>query len=466
MRLKIGWPAKNPVHNVDVQTQFDAGASEPDRVARNFLSALDAGPLAIAVSGGSDSLGVLELLHRHNHEQRTLICLTVDHQLRASSADEARFVHAFCAERGILHQTLMWQGAKPKTGLQKKAREARYELLADACDAIGAIGLVTGHTLDDQFETIAMRRERKPTGTFISEMQPSQLGMSGMAPATLFDGRMWLLRPFLTVRRSQLRNMLGQNGLTWIDDPSNSDRRFERVRVRQSGDVGFNLDVIRTAQADRIELSNAAAKYIHHYCQFDHDLGARFEISQEYDDNVQVRALAAIIDVIGGRRRLISSRQMASLREFLAPSNSQINVGQSHSRINLGRALLTRKGKTISVNREERGFERVDLAPQSSVVWDGRFLIRNLDPVDDVSITYDETLGNGAPCFWKAGCAAPVSLENIETHQSIDVTRYVNRFDNVLLSFDLKLANSLSQAIRNKSFKTPPMPVSVQLGCG
>ena len=177
----------------------------------------------IALSGGSDSTALLSLardvLSAETGSGR-LVAATVDHGLRAESAAEARRCADLCGSLGIAHVILRWDGDKPATGVQTAARAARYRLLAG--EAAGGI-VLTGHTLDDQLETVAMRRARGPGR-----------GLSGIAPATLFEGGTWFVRPLLALRRGALRDHLAAAGLGWIEDPSNRDRRFERVRVRES----------------------------------------------------------------------------------------------------------------------------------------------------------------------------------------------------------------------------------------
>ena len=82
---------------------------------------------------------------------------TVDHGLRAESADEARAVAELCERLGVPHRILDWRGAKPKSRIQERAREARYALLGECADAIGADVVVTAHHLDDQAETALLR---------------------------------------------------------------------------------------------------------------------------------------------------------------------------------------------------------------------------------------------------------------------------------------------------------------------
>ena len=92
-----------------------------------------------------------------------------------------------------------WQGEKPATGLQAAAREARYALLADAAEEMGAQCIVTAHTADDQAETVTMRQSRS---------QADAPGLAGMADGVLVDRRVWVLRPFLGLRRADIRDYL------------------------------------------------------------------------------------------------------------------------------------------------------------------------------------------------------------------------------------------------------------------
>ena len=89
-----------------------------------------------------------------------MIAVTVDHGLRPESAKEANAVKRQARELGVVHRTLRWTGAKPKTGLQEAAREARYRLLSGEAARSGARMVLTAHTLDDQAETMLLRLSR------------------------------------------------------------------------------------------------------------------------------------------------------------------------------------------------------------------------------------------------------------------------------------------------------------------
>ncbi|MCI4662570.1 MAG: tRNA lysidine(34) synthetase TilS [Neomegalonema sp.] len=182
--------------------------------------------IAIAVSGGGDSMALLRLMHRWAAgKPHRLLALTVDHGLRPESSEEARQVGTWCAALGIEHRILHWKGDKPSANLQARAREARLTLLREACESADAGRLMLAHTLEDQAETFLLNLAR---GSGVD-------GLSAMAPVSregLRDGL--ILRPLLSQRRSDLRASLRAIGQDWFEDPSNRDPRFDRVRLREA----------------------------------------------------------------------------------------------------------------------------------------------------------------------------------------------------------------------------------------
>lgn len=194
------------------------------------LGPLPAAPVvAVAVSGGADSLALTLLADRWTRARRIgLLALTVDHRLRPGASAEAARVHAMVSRRGIPHQVLVWQRDEPAgsgqtiaTGIQAKARTARYRLLQDAARIAGAIVLLVGHTADDQAETVAMRARRQSDG----------VGLAGMAAIHPLD-HVLVCRPLLWCSRARTAVTVRAFGLHPVEDPSNTDRRFERVRTR------------------------------------------------------------------------------------------------------------------------------------------------------------------------------------------------------------------------------------------
>jgi len=186
--------------------------------------------LVLAVSGGSDSTALLVMAARWAKQLKKrrpkLLAVTINHGLRAESAREAAAVKRLARQLGVPHRTLSWRGNKPKTGLQETARLARYVLLAQAALREGYEHVLTAHTLDDQAETVLFRLAR---GSGVT-------GLAGMAYASPLpagrQGTIFLVRPLLHVAKSRLIATLKVAGVGHNDDPSNSDPRFTRTRLR------------------------------------------------------------------------------------------------------------------------------------------------------------------------------------------------------------------------------------------
>ncbi|MEO1136044.1 MAG: tRNA lysidine(34) synthetase TilS [Pseudomonadota bacterium] len=183
--------------------------------------------VALAVSGGRDSMALLHLcVAQAKHVGVTLVALSVDHGLRDDAAREAAFVADTAARLGVPHQILVWDGEAPASGVQAAARNARYRLLIEAAQATGCEALLTAHTADDQAETLFMRLTRGAGVTGLAGMRPEAMIAAGAGDP------LRLLRPMLGFSRAAVTSYLNKAGQDFIDDPSNNDPHFERVRVR------------------------------------------------------------------------------------------------------------------------------------------------------------------------------------------------------------------------------------------
>jgi tRNA(Ile)-lysidine synthase len=178
--------------------------------------------LAVAVSGGADSLALLHALRVLAGPRRwRLAVLTVDHGLRPGSAADAAFVADHAKALGLPARVLPLDAADTgrhrRAGPEGAARAARYEALWPAADKLGCRWLATGHTLDDQAETVLLQLLRGA-------------GPDGLAAMAVRAGR--LLRPLLGVRRSETRACCAAIGLAWREDPTNAADGPLRNRVR------------------------------------------------------------------------------------------------------------------------------------------------------------------------------------------------------------------------------------------
>ncbi|WP_171125715.1 MULTISPECIES: tRNA lysidine(34) synthetase TilS [unclassified Ruegeria] len=211
--------------------------------------------LGIAVSGGGDSVALLHLLKDiAGQKQVALFVATVDHGLRPESATEADWVAQQAISLGVPHETLIWNNWDGRGNLQDRARQERYGLLADWArrNDLGAIAL--GHTADDQAETILMRLGRAAGVT----------GLSGMADS-IKRNRVTFLRPMLGVTRLQLRDYLTEIGVDWIEDPSNHDMRFDRIKARDAlkslGGLGISAQSLTRVAQNLARADEALALY-------------------------------------------------------------------------------------------------------------------------------------------------------------------------------------------------------------
>lgn len=149
--------------------------------------------------------------------------VTVDHGLRPEAADEALFVADFCATQGIPHSALHWHRPEGAGNLMDQARRARARLIADWARGRGIGHVALGHTADDQAESFLMNLGRAA----------GLDGLSAMRQCWKDQGIRWV-RPLLGHSRAALRDYLRVQGIGWIDDPSNENPRFTRVKARRA----------------------------------------------------------------------------------------------------------------------------------------------------------------------------------------------------------------------------------------
>jgi tRNA(Ile)-lysidine synthase len=204
-------------------------APPPDLVSRfrldfEAVAGADSGPIGIAVSGGPDSLALL-LLADAAFPGRAQAA-TVDHGLRPESAAEAEAVARLCGEIGVPHRTLAARVEASGQGLQAAARTARYSALAGWMEGARLGLLLTAHHCDDQAETLLMRLNR---GSGVAGLA----GVRALGAVPGSGGRLRLCRPLLGWRRRELQALVAEAGVEAALDPSNSDDRFDRARLRR-----------------------------------------------------------------------------------------------------------------------------------------------------------------------------------------------------------------------------------------
>jgi tRNA(Ile)-lysidine synthase len=407
--------------------------------------------VAVAVSGGSDSTAALLLLHEHLREigaSTHIIVLTVDHALRPGSRHEALQVAEFCARLGLTHRILTWSGDKPETGRLAAAREARHDLLAAAAGEAGADIVVTGHTLDDQIETVAMRRARG-----------SGIGLAGMAPVTLFEGGTWIARPLLTARRQALRAVLHDRGIGWIDDPTNTDLRYERPRIRAAVELQATTDdrgaadAIAAAGEERSQLCGAAAELVATHAR--RPIPGLIHLApaflDEGDEASRVHALRSLLAVAGGTTHLPDEDRSIDLLEHLT---------RGPCRTTLSRALVASRRDGVWMCRETRDLPEPTLAVDG-MIWDGRFRVRRASGSCAATIQAsgpsDASLeADGPDAPRDLARAAAAAIPRLEGNPGTSVTPVAAPWARYLPGFDLPLAGAVSRLIGAAAIPSAP----------
>ena len=206
-------------------------------------------PAAVAVSGGGDSLALMHLLAgwaKANGQAKPVV-LVVDHALRDGSAAEAKKAAAAARKAGLPVHILTRKGVAPKSGIEALARDARYSLMGYWLKRRRIAHLYVGHTLDDQAETFLLRLGR---GSGLDGLS----AMRAVAPFPVpgFED-LNLVRPLLSIGRTNLRSYLKARRQDWLEDPMNSETRFARSRIRAL------LPVLEAAGLSPSRIADAAA---------------------------------------------------------------------------------------------------------------------------------------------------------------------------------------------------------------
>lgn len=352
--------------------QPDPSFSDQD-LQQIFGFAADAPHIALAVSGGSDSTALMVLAAQWlklAEKPPKVTVLTVDHGLRPESAEEARAVSTWARELGFEAHMLQWEGRKPASGIQAAAREVRYRLMSKWCRDNDVKLLVTAHTIEDQAETVMMRLAR---GTGIE-------GLGGIVEQRELDGLI-LARPLLGVSRDRLRALLVSEGQPWIDDPSNENPAFERIRLRQALstlashglDAAAFAETARRARRASDAISWAATEFLeaHHRSHPEGYGEVDLHPFLKRPKEIRIRILAALISFYGPGRKaeLAELERLASWFSTDGPPGKRATLG--------GCQIAVRKG-TFLLGREPGRIDEapMPLEPGKPVIWDGRFEIR------------------------------------------------------------------------------------------
>lgn len=337
--------------------------------------------LAVAVSGGADSMALALLADRWARARRgRIVALTVDHGLRAESGAEAHTVGRWLKAKRIAHATLAWRRTSDDVttaNLQAWARAARYRLMSDWCVEHGVLHLLLAHHRDDQAETLLLRLGR---GSGVD-------GLAAMAPVREMYG-IRLLRPLLGFSHAQLEATLRRPGQPWIEDPSNTNVRFARVRLRALAaalaDEGLTSERLAATAArlrsarEALEhgtaafLATAATPFAEGYVTL-----SRAAL-RDAPNEIAARAVARLVSAVGGLayapRRIRCERLLAAL--LASPRGPRVGASDAVLATLGGVLVVANATDALLFVREPSAVAKpIAVSGPGSYTWDGRFRI-------------------------------------------------------------------------------------------
>lgn len=337
------------------------------QVGQRLDARLDAGPgapLAVALSGGGDSLALTLLAAEWaRRRDRPLLVLTVDHGLNPASVAWTRACADTAGRIGAQFRALQWRGPHPSSGLPAAARRARHALLAEAARTAGARVILMGHTADDVAEAARMRRSGSTTPS-PREWSPSPAWPEGRG--------IFLLRPLLEARREALRAWLAARGETWIDDPANADPRFARSRARAGLAMAGDPDTPHPEPAGEGGLLAAQVR------QRDFGLALDRAAFRRADLPEALRVAGAACLAAAGTSRPPRAAALRALRDQLTGDNAvQVSLAGAEVLVRDGQILWGRTAGEMA----RSGARDLVLAAGETGVFDGRFEVDADGPV-------------------------------------------------------------------------------------
>ena len=329
--------------------------------------------VAVSFSGGSDSLALVILMNNWIKKHKGILTLIYfDHKLRKESYLETQYAKEISKKFKIDHKILTWYEKKPKTSIMQKAREIRYEKIINFCKQNNIITVMTAHHLDDSLETYLMKKKRNSI----------TLNLSGI-PSKNTQDQVQILRPFINLKKSRLVQTCEKNKYKWLEDPSNKNENFERVKVRNiigglSKYKRFKLySELKINSLENKMFEIKLAKFFIKNLEFD-EFG-KFSINkkkfQHQNKMFQIEILKRVLVTCSGS---IYSPRSKSIQLFLDKYLKLENI-----KFSIHSCIIECFFDKIHIFREYIKIKKLNpdkliIQKNKSVIWDNRFLIKSV----------------------------------------------------------------------------------------
>ncbi len=358
-------------------------------------------PVAVAYSGGGDSTALLHLVIQwaKDRQQGKVHALIVDHGLQKGSHLTAKRALRQARALGAQGQILTWAGTKPKTAVQEQARLARYDLLGQACRALGATHCLLGHTQSDQVETVFMRLDAGSGWRGLAAMPPW-----ANAPLWPMLHGVNIVRPLLSHTRADIMAYYQTHALDYIDDPANADLAYGRVRARQylaeNPDLARRLLAVQRAARRRLEAEQIA---VHDFLREHATVlpwgGIALNVQSTHAiDTTSVQALRRVIQVASGSALMPDTEKTrALLTDILSGGFRGKTLGGAMVKTNRNTLVIGRDPGAVLGRGKQAGILPVPIKAGQQTVWDGRYLIRADQDGDIMPLGEDAIVSPDSP---------------------------------------------------------------------
>ncbi len=331
--------------------------------------------IALGVSGGSDSLALMLIVARwvsKIDKAPQVIVYSIDHKLRPNSDKEVAFVIAQAKKLGLKAKSLSWQGKKPTTGIQEKARAARYQLIKQAMKQDKVEILLTGHHAYDQAETILMRMAHSS----------GIKGLGGMSKFSKVE-EVKIFRPLLEISPPLLHEIVANSNLKAINDPSNENKNFERIRWRKILPSLFELGLDERQFSIFSKRINRANNALEQHCLDSFKkittidiLGILHIDKQSFidlSDEIKIRILQKAIRYIGNDAKPFALAKIEQLSE-------KMQNDKNFKKLTLHKCNIAIKDNYFEISKELSYLPKnnIILNAGEKVYWDNRFIIENI----------------------------------------------------------------------------------------
>ena len=303
--------------------------------------------ICLALSGGPDSIGLLYLIKFYKFPKKTKIyAYIVDHLLRKKSSEEAQFIKSKVKKLNVKVKILKWVGKKPLSNIQGKARNKRYSLISKQCAIDNVDTIFTAHHQDDLYENFLLRLLRGS-------------GLQGIASfnslVTNYSEKIKIVRPLLNIQKEELIYISKKFFSFYIEDPSNNDDKFKRVRLRnliyELKEEGLNIDKLHLT-LDNLTISNNAINfYVNQNLRENFHKGrykSKYILSKsffKYPDEIIYRTFSQILKRVGEKYYAPRGKSVLRMLNMLKL--------EKNLKLTLSGCLIEKFNNSVLISREK-----------------------------------------------------------------------------------------------------------------